>query len=636
MIFRNNVKDFEAIIDSLVRKGVAYAVALFPFLHSHDEYRYASTIRTLEPAFGRDVAEKIYKELEEAFKNVDLGAKLIIEGRKISLEHYLQDYILRDEVTKVIVDEIGKRVGIDKRVSSMPKEDREILSIACAIIEKYENKSYPGIIIKPLVLRGGIEILSRISPVNYDYFSLLVSSILGVKIDDIRAYFYKYLLGFEVEQYLHSVWFEIYPFATPYVSLLGTEAEFEYIDKKFTDKRGRALDPKLIIMFKLELLYRMDELYKLALIWHSLSHSPYGELELISQFTGLSREQLCNVVVEDVISKCFIDPFTYEYVKDAITELHGRALANIMTIFRIIFEGHGYSAICIVNNCIFTKDGTKPIYIRFHPWIETKYFFFIKPPPNAVKVIVIQGIPVASFINSQIVQDTGSEGYLWLFIEKNKIAIASNTYKHEDHYEFLKILKNYFILEILGPIPKELESLIAQVKPIEKPEKIDVEEHEVRVEEAEVISDRFVSVKPSREVLEGIVAEALKSLGFSVQTNAKLPAKGGDIEADVWGVKSVGSTQFRVYVSCKNWSKDVDRTVVDQEFGRVLQLYQLPHLRILVVKSLSESARKAALDNGFFVIELGEKTTTGNAREIYNIVYNKLKEIFIGIASKRK
>jgi hypothetical protein len=611
MIFRNNVKDFEAIIDSLVRKGVAYAVALFPFLHSYDKHRYASTIRTLEPAFGRDTAEKIYKELEEAFKNVDLGAKLIIEGREISLKHYLKDYILRDEVTKVIVDEIGKRVGIDKRVSSMPKEDREILSIACAIIEKYENKSYPGIRVVPLSYRGGIEIRSRISPANYDYFSLLVSSVLGVKIDDVRAYFYKYLLGFEVEQDSHSVWFEIYPFAVPYVSLLGTEAEFEYIDKKFTDKRGRILNPKLKIMFKLELLYQMDELYKLALIWHSLSHPPYEELELISQFTGLSREQLCNVVVEDVISKCFIDPFTHEYVKDAITELHGRALANIMTIFRIIFEGLGYSASCIANNCIFTKDGTKPIYIRFHSWIETKYFFFIKPPPNAVKVIVIQGIPVASFINSQIVQDTCSEGYLWLFIEKNKIVIASNTYKHEEHYEFLKILKNYFILEVLGPVPKELESLITQVKPIEKPEKIGVEEHEVRVEEAEAVSDRFVSVKPSREVLEGIVAEALRSLGFSVQTNAKLPAKGGDIEADVWGVKSVGSTQFRVYVSCKNWSKNVDRTVVDQEFGRVLQLYQLPHLRILVVKSLSESARKTAFDDGFFVIELGRRQQLG-------------------------
>jgi hypothetical protein len=169
----------------------------------------------------------------------------------------------------------------------------------------------------------------------------------------------------------------------------------------------------------------------------------------------------------------------------------------------------------------------------------------------------------------------------------------------------------------------------------EKPERVGVERREAVVREVEAVPSRFAGVKPSREVLEGIVAEALKSLGFTVQTNVKIPAKGGDIEVDVWGVKSVGGAQFRVYVSCKNWDRDVDRTVVDHEFGRVLQLYQLPHLRILVVKSLTEPARKAAFDDGFFVIELGEKATTENAQEIYSIVYNKLKEIFIGIAPEK-
>ena len=59
------------------------------------------------------------------------------------------------------------------------------------------------------------------------------------------------------------------------------------------------------------------------------------------------------------------------------------------------------------------------------------------------------------------------------------------------------------------------------------------------------------------------------------------------------------------------------------------------YLRILVVKSLTEPARKAAFDDGFFVIELGEKATTENVQEIYSIVYNKLKEIFIGIAPEK-
>jgi len=62
-----NVKDVEALIDSLVRKGVAYAVALYPFLYSFDEDRYVNTVKTLEPAFGRDVAESIYRELSGAF-----------------------------------------------------------------------------------------------------------------------------------------------------------------------------------------------------------------------------------------------------------------------------------------------------------------------------------------------------------------------------------------------------------------------------------------------------------------------------------------------------------------------------------------------------------------------------------------
>jgi len=145
----------------------------------------------------------------------------------------------------------------------------------------------------------------------------------------------------------------------------------------------------------------------------------------------------------------------------------------------------------------------------------------------------------------------------------------------------------------------------------------------------EEVKGRFEGIKPTRDILESIVAEVLSALGFTVQT--KLPAKGGDVEVDVWGIKNVKGAQFRVYVSCKNWDKDVDRTVIDQEFGRVLQFYQLPHLRILVVKSLTEPAKKAAFDDGFFTIELGEKASTENTQEIYNIIYNKLKEIFISI-----
>jgi len=178
----------------------------------------------------------------------------------------------------------------------------------------------------------------------------------------------------------------------------------------------------------------------------------------------------------------------------------------------------------------------------------------------------------------------------------------------------------------------------------EAPERTCAEGIKVEGTEGGAVASRFEALKPSkeilesepsREILESIVAEVLKAFGFSTQTNSKLPAKGGDVEVDVWATKNVGGAQFGIYVSCKNWDKDVDRQMIDHEFGRVLQLYQLPHLRILVVRSLTEPARKAAFDDGFFVIELGEKASTGNAQEIYGIIYSKLREIFIGIAPDR-
>jgi hypothetical protein len=63
------------------------------------------------------------------------------------------------------------------------------------------------------------------------------------------------------------------------------------------------------------------------------------------------------------------------------------------------------------------------------------------------------------------------------------------------------------------------------LKLFEKPERVSVERQEAVVREVEAVPSRFAGVKPSREVLEDIVAEALRSLGFSVQTNVRSPAK---------------------------------------------------------------------------------------------------------------
>ena len=71
---------------------------------------------------------------------------------------------------------------------------------------------------------------------------------------------------------------------------------------------------------------------------------------------------------------------------------------------------------------------------------------------------------------------------------------------------------------------------------------------------------------------------------------------------------------------------------IDEEFGRTLQLINIPHLKIFIAKRLTEPAKSTALADGFIVIELGEKASMENPEEIYNIIYSHLRELFVGIA----
>jgi len=148
--------------------------------------------------------------------------------------------------------------------------------------------------------------------------------------------------------------------------------------------------------------------------------------------------------------------------------------------------------------------------------------------------------------------------------------------------------------------------------------------------------ENLIRARPSREVLEGIVASVLEDLGFKVSTNVRLEARrGSPIEVDVWAQRMIGRTRFSVYVSCKNWDRAVDRSVVDEETGRVMNLRDIPQLKVLIAKELTEPAREVAEADGFMVIELGRKAEAENSREIYEIVYRAFNELFTAIAPPR-
>jgi len=120
--------------------------------------------------------------------------------------------------------------------------------------------------------------------------------------------------------------------------------------------------------------------------------------------------------------------------------------------------------------------------------------------------------------------------------------VAPNTYRREDHYELLNILRNYFALEVIGPAPKELESLLTPAK-------------SVVIEVAKAPSKPVQVVKRfgARDPLEDVVASTLEVLGLSVKVNHKIVSRAGtEVEVDVWAEKAVGDMRFAIYASCKN------------------------------------------------------------------------------------
>jgi len=87
-------------------------------------------------------------------------------------------------------------------------------------------------------------------------------------------------------------------------------------------------------------------------------------------------------------------------------------------------------------------------------------------------------------------------------------------------------------------------------------------------------------------------------------------------------------------VSCKNWDKKVNRSIILNEVCRITNAIQTPHIKVFIAKELTDSARETALVDGFIVIELGEKASIDNTK-IYDIIHKHLRELFVRDSSSR-
>ncbi len=581
-----DVERVKAIVDSLVRKGVAYIVGLHAYLCNPF---WPNIDDTLKPAFGEAVAEDVSSEVYNAFKGIDIYAKVKVEGVEVELEDYLRRYILGEHISKMILKEV------DKRFNQMPEGERRVLSVACAIINAVKGKDYPAFSVRES--EGYLSVYSS----DGEHFSKVASSVLGFEVPDVRSLFYKCLLGFQCDgSSRRHVWYKlnIYPFVKTYIEKLASEAQ-RYI----------RIFNRYEVEEKLNELYRNGDLLRLSVIHEMVYSRPTWEsLDFLSHFKGVRYEDLCKwAKVEGIISDCFVNPLVYDYVKDTMKTLHGKALSELVESFRKVFERAGYESICVNECCTFTKALSKQVYTCFSPWPKEISVYSI---PEGVRVVVIRGVPAQLIL--KYLQERRREE-LWVFVEGDKLFIAPNTYKAEDHQEVVRVLSNRFSVNFIGPTP-------------EPPGR--------KLEEPSGTPPRPLR-RRAKDILEDVVAEVLESLGFTVKVDQRVQGRSGEIEVDVWGEKIIGDTRFIVYASCKNWDNPVDVSIVREEFGRILQMILIPHVRLLVAPAFTDSARREAIANGFMVIEVGEKAHEGNVGKVYLKVYDKLDKLFTGVAPKR-
>jgi hypothetical protein len=429
-----DIDDIKSRIDDIAKRGIAHIIGLYVFFDSSSDYEYRNVRDTLEPAFGKNVADKVYSQIKGAFKDIDKYARVKIEDEEIWLKEYLKKHII-ERYSKIIFEEV------EKRFYQMSEEDKRILSVASAIVNAIKDKEYPNLIVKRYE-DGLITIYSS----DFESFTYIVSSTSDFDISNIRTFFYKYLLGYQSDSASsrHDYYeLKIYPFAEPYIEKLASEVA-NYI--RIPDKQE--------IRSKLEELYRKGDFLKLSVIESAVNRTG---LRFISYFFGIPYEQITETVkIEGIINKGFVNPLVYDYVEEAIDVLYEEALKELMDMFKSIFEKEGYTSYCRRECCTFTKPLEKPIHLCFLPW--PKEYSLRGAEEISIKAVVIRGLPSQLLFQHLEYYEWGQR-FAWLFLdmENRRIIVPLDAQRKEIYSELEKILSKYFAIE-----PFDLEKLKGQ------------------------------------------------------------------------------------------------------------------------------------------------------------------------------
>jgi hypothetical protein len=420
-----DIDDIKSRIDGIASNGIAYMIGLYVFFDSSSYYEYRNVKDTLEPAFGKNVADKVYLQIKEAFKDDYKYARVKIEGKEVGLNEYLMKYILEIHMSKTILEEI------EKRFNQMSEEDKRILSVACAILNAIKDKDYPELTVKRY--EDG---LITVDSSDGEVFTRVVSSFLNFKIQDVRIFFYKYLLGYQSDSASHKHNYhtlKIYSLVEHYIEKLASGVS-NYI--RIPDKQE--------IKSNLKELYRKGDLLKLSVIESVVNRTG---VRFILHFFGIPYEQITEAVrIEGIINKGFVNPLVYDCVKETINVLHDEAVKELIELFKSIFEKEGYTSYCGSECCTFTKPLEKPIHLCILPW--PREYYLRDAEQIGIKGVVIQGLP-SQLLFQHLEDYEWGQRFAWLFLdtENRRIIIPFDPRKKEIYSELEKMLSKYFIIE---------------------------------------------------------------------------------------------------------------------------------------------------------------------------------------------
>ncbi|MEM4970108.1 MAG: hypothetical protein QXE01_02520 [Sulfolobales archaeon] len=601
--------DLKSLIDRVAGKSLAHAIGIYIYYKSDPDEASSNVMATLSEGFDRNVAENVLNDILMSFKGFSHYNKVVVEGNEISLYQFVPSYVYKTHIAPHIEREARNRLA------NANERDLKMLTAASAIISAMVKKKRIGL---ALSVDRGNEGEVRISSRNVDNLSAAVSIILRSSVDDVRKLFYKYLLGAQLDWGFarHDYYvLEIYSDTLKLVEFLALRIS-NYI--KIPNR------PEIESI--LATLYEEKDILKLSILYNSIRISTYKDWEFLSAFFGLPKEHLCKESsIENIFYNCAVNPLIYEDVRDIIEYLYNKYVNELSSRIIRIFEYMGYSkSSCVGNKCVLTKTGRRPVFIYIEPIVKYPYIFSSDISIDSYKIIFIEGIPSESILK-YIASDAILRDFLWIFISNDTAYIASTTYKHIEHSEIVNAVSQWYKVRFLGAVPAGATQMIQQAEV----------KREIQSVTTQLISiSREISLKyRGKDILEDVVASVLEDLGFSVRVDYRVRSRAGtDVEIDVWGEKGVGGSHFYVYASCKNLDRPVEVSTIREEFGRIMQMPVIPHVRLMVASKLTDSARREAIADGFIVIEVGKKTTEENVEEVYKMIYSKLNEIFVNIA----